>query len=62
MSNSAAVKRDIRFLQWGAIDATRFRRAGSISRNSWITEAVLEKLERDQSSSERPQRAGGARA
>ena len=28
---------------WAAIDAARMRRAGSISRNTWITEAIAEK-------------------
>ena len=32
---------------WTAIDIARLRRAGSISRNTWITEAVEEKLARD---------------
>ena len=30
-----------------AIDAARAGRAGNISRNTWITEAIREKLERD---------------
>ncbi len=32
---------------WKAIDAARRQRPGSVSRNTWITEAVLEKLKRD---------------
>jgi len=32
---------------FAAIDAARARRSGNISRNTWITEAVLEKLARD---------------
>lgn len=32
---------------WAAIDRARRRRAGSISRNTWIAEAVLEKLARE---------------
>lgn len=32
---------------WDRIDQARGERPGSISRNTWITEAVLEKLERD---------------
>ena len=32
---------------WDRIDQARDERPGSISRNTWITEAVLEKLERD---------------
>ncbi|MDP2621363.1 MAG: hypothetical protein Q8P46_14525 [Hyphomicrobiales bacterium] len=31
---------------WRAIDESRRRRPGTVSRNTWITEAVLEKLER----------------
>ena len=42
-----------------AIDAECSRRAGSVSRNTWITEAVTERLARLASSS-RPQSAGGA--
>lgn len=42
-----------------AIDAECSRRAGSVSRNTWITEAVTERLARLASSS-RPQGAGGA--
>lgn len=30
-----------------AIDVSRRRRPGNISRNTWITEAILEKLQRD---------------
>jgi hypothetical protein len=33
---------------WTAIDTARLRRAGSISRNTWITEAIAEKLAREQ--------------
>jgi hypothetical protein len=32
-----------------AVDAERSRRAGSVSRNTWITEAVAEKLTRHSS-------------
>ena len=35
---------------WTAIDRARLRRAGSISRNTWINEAVAEKLAREQDS------------
>lgn len=37
---------------FGAIDALRSRRAGHISRNTWLTEAVEEKLARDVTLSE----------
>ncbi|GAK34335.1 hypothetical protein JCM17846_33240 [Iodidimonas nitroreducens] len=51
----AEPKRDDRIRQsirlakelWDGIDQARSERPGSISRNTWITEAVLEKLERD---------------
>jgi len=33
---------------WEAIDQARNRRAGFISRNTWVMEAVLEKLAREQ--------------
>jgi hypothetical protein len=33
---------------WERIDRERGRRAGSVSRNTWITEAILEKLSREQ--------------
>ncbi|HHG4842968.1 TPA: hypothetical protein ACQGUY_001006 [Pseudomonas aeruginosa] len=42
-----------------AIDAECSRRAGNVSRNTWITEAVTERLTRLASLS-RPQGAGGA--
>lgn len=32
---------------WAAIDAARKQRPGTVSRNTWIAEAVLEKLQRD---------------
>ena len=32
---------------FGAIDASRGARAGTISRNTWITEAIEEKLTRE---------------
>jgi hypothetical protein len=40
---------------WTAIDMARLRRAGSISRNTWITEAIAEKLAREQDTG-RPRR------
>jgi metal-responsive CopG/Arc/MetJ family transcriptional regulator len=33
---------------WEKIDCERRKRAGSVSRNTWIAEAILEKLSRDQ--------------
>lgn len=35
------------------IDRARIRRPGNISRNTWITEAILEKLERDEPEGEK---------
>jgi len=37
---------------WEAIDSARSQRAGNISRNTWITEAVQEKLTREAITSE----------
>jgi hypothetical protein len=44
---------------WTAIDAVRLRRAGSISRNTWITEAIAEKLAREQNNGVPRRKAGG---
>ena len=44
---------------WTAIDRARLRRAGSISRNTWITEAIAEKLAREQDAVAPPRQAGG---
>jgi len=33
---------------WDQIDDERGKRAGSVSRNTWITEAILEKLAREE--------------
>jgi hypothetical protein len=32
---------------WAAIDEARARRSGHVPRNTWIAEAIAEKLERD---------------
>jgi hypothetical protein len=32
---------------WDAIDAALAQRSGYVPRNTWITEAILEKLERE---------------
>ena len=45
---------------WMAIDAARLRRAGSISRNTWITEAIAEKLAGEQNNDALRTRAWGA--
>jgi predicted HicB family RNase H-like nuclease len=39
---------------FAAIDASRATRLGTVSRNTWITEAVEEKLARDRTSAARP--------
>jgi hypothetical protein len=44
---------------WTAIDTARLRRAGSISRNTWITEAITEKLAREQNNGMPGRTAGG---
>ena len=43
---------------WTAIDTARLHCAGSISRNTWITEAIAEKLARQQNNGA-PRRAAG---
>ena len=45
---------------WMAIDAARLRRAGSISRNTWITEAIAEKLACEQNNDAPRPKAWGA--
>lgn len=45
---------------WKAIDCERERRAGNISRNTWITEAILEKLLREQEGHDKMNADGGA--
>ena len=42
-----------------AIDTARLRRAGSISRNTWITEAIAEKLAREQNNGAPRRKAWG---
>jgi len=46
---------------WTAIDRARLRRAGSISRNTWINEAVAEKLAREQDAAVPFRQTGGGR-
>jgi predicted HicB family RNase H-like nuclease len=41
-----------------AIDAYRARRPGTVSRNTWITEAIQEKLLRERVSSDKQPRPG----
>jgi hypothetical protein len=45
---------------WMAIDAARLRRARGISRNTWITEAIAEKLVREQNNDAPRPKAWGA--
>lgn len=42
-----------------AVDVVRLRRAGNVSRNTWIIEAILEKLAREQNDSAPIQKPGG---
>jgi hypothetical protein len=39
---------------WAAIDAARRNRPGNISRNTWITEAILEKVARGDAERDMP--------
>jgi len=39
---------------WEAIDDVRTKRPGVVSRNTWIAEAILEKLAREQDTGEPP--------
>lgn len=43
---------------WAAIDIARLKRAGNVSRNTWITEAVLEKIARESAEYDNPERGG----
>lgn len=47
---------------WAAIDLSRRGRAGNISRNTWITEAILEKVAREGTGRDIPISEGGRRA
>jgi hypothetical protein len=66
MSAAAAIKREDRTRQslrldsgvWTAIDAARLRRPGNVSRNTWITEAIIEKLAHEQDQPEPPPQPG----
>jgi len=44
---------------WERIDRVRRKRAGSVSRNTWIAEAIVEKLSREQEGQE-PRRTPNA--
>jgi len=39
---------------WSAIDSDRSKRPGNVSRNTWITEAILDKLARQPSTAQKP--------
>lgn len=41
-----------------AIDVSRRRRPGNVSRNTWITEAILEKLQRETEHDDKKDRGG----
>lgn len=43
---------------WTAIDDARRRRSGKIARNTWIAEAITEKLQRERQPEEQPQASG----
>ena len=47
---------------WAAIDAARGRRSGKIARNTWIAEAIAEKLQRERQLEETPRSSGSGRA
>lgn len=44
---------------WNAIDVARKKRPGNVSRNSWIAEAVIEKLARDSNRDSENEQGGG---
>jgi hypothetical protein len=44
---------------WTAIDVARLHRPGSVSRNTWISEAIVEKLARGQDNGAPPVKVGG---
>ena len=45
---------------WDKIDQARLMRAGFVSRNSWILEAIIEKLENEEASSKTQKAANDA--
>lgn len=47
---------------WVAIDVARALRAGNVSRNTWITEAILEKITREQTERDMSRSGEGRRA
>ena len=47
---------------WAAIDVSRRGRPGNISRNTWITEAILEKVTRDEAGRDIASSGSGHRA
>ena len=51
----ARTRLNVRFEEsvWNRIDALRSKRAGFVSRNSWILEAVMEKLSRESAEASR---------
>ena len=42
-----------------AIDGARSKRAGNVSRNTWITEAILEKIARERAERDIPRSGDG---
>jgi hypothetical protein len=47
---------------WSQIDVARRKRPGNVSRNTWITEAILEKVERESRAGDIPVTGDGRRA
>lgn len=47
---------------WAAIDLARRGRPGNVSRNTWITEAILEKVNRDDAERDMSGSGGGRHA
>lgn len=45
---------------WEAIDISCAKRVGNVSRNTWITEAILEKLAREDNAPSNNRRANNA--
>lgn len=47
---------------WAAIDVARAQRAGNVSRNTWITEAIMEKIAREKTEPDMSSSGDGRRA
>jgi hypothetical protein len=55
VSEKRSTRQSLRLIPevWEKIDRERSKRPGTVSRNTWITEAILEKLSRERNKSER---------